>query len=461
MPRIIYSYIFFLLLPFIMCKYVFRSFKNPDYKKHLKERFSLGLPKFNQAVRPIHIHLVSVGEANAAQTLINKLAVTYPKSPILITVTTPTGRARAKSLFSELPLVNIRYLPFDIPLLMERFLSKVSPQVSIMLETELWPYFLLFAKRKSIPVVLVNARLSKKSLKRYLKLPKTTKEMITTLDLVLAQYKSDKKRLIRLGCDEQKIKAIGNIKFDLTLPTDQINSAANIKNSQNRPIWIAASTHDKEEKLILDIHKQLLRTQPNLLLILVPRHKERFVEVASLACEHFKIQHRSTLSDNYSANVIEHNSLNNKSEHFATIHSQTQVLIGDTIGEMFWYLTLADICFIGGSLVETGGHNPIEPAAVGLPIITGPYTFNFKTVFNQCQKKKFCIQVDSQKELLSTMQMLFNNPTKRAEMAKKAKKFVSQNQGVTDKMIAQLTPLIAKEHNHESRPTVTKTLIIN
>ncbi|MDO6719342.1 3-deoxy-D-manno-octulosonic acid transferase [Psychrosphaera sp. 1_MG-2023] len=444
-----------------MCKYAFRSFKNPDYKKHLKERFCFGFPQFGQNVRPIHIHLVSVGEANASQILICKLAITYPEKPILITVTTPTGRSRATSLFSSLPQVTIRYLPFDIPVLMERFLSKVSPQISIMLETELWPYFLLFAKRKGIPVVLVNARLSKKSLKGYLKLPKTTKEMITTLDLVLAQYKPDKKRLIRLGCNEQKIKAIGNIKFDLSLPTEQIADAEKIKKGLARPIWVAASTHDKEEKIIFATHKQLLKTQPNLLLIVVPRHKERFKEVALLASEQFAIQHRSTLSGVNSEVVRSQNSLNVKNEHFVPIHSQTQVLIGDTIGEMFWYLTLADICFIGGSLVKTGGHNPIEPAAVGLPIITGPYTFNFKTVFKQCQKKKFCIQLDSQKELLSTMQMLFNDPIKRAGMAKKAKRFVSQNQGVTDQMIAELTPLIAKEHNHESRPTVTKTLITN
>lgn len=448
MPRIFYAICYFSFLPFLLLKYYFRSLKNVEYRRHLLERLSFKLPDF-QPQNPVHIHLVSVGEANAAQTLIENIAVKFSDVPILITVTTPTGRARVQKLFGHLNQVQICYLPFDIALLMERFLRFVQPRLSIILETELWPYFLLYAKRKKIPVVLINARLSKKSLKGYLKLSRTAKEMVTTLDRILAQYPSDKKRLIRLGCEPDKIQAIGNIKFDLNLPQEQIKAGQQVKSRTKRPIWIAASTHKSEEQHILAIHKSLLSMFPNLLLILVPRHQERFDEVATLAANQFQIQHRSTLAKFCQQTDIPTSLWD--SPLFVAIHPETQVLIGDTIGEMFWYLSLADICFIGGSFVKAGGHNPIEPAAMGLPILTGPYTFNFKTVFKRCQKKQFCRQLNTPEELLVELKMLFNKPELRAQMATKAKDFVLQNQGVADKMLIEIAPYITKELTYDQQ----------
>lgn len=412
MIRLLYAFLFVFFLPLVLLKYVIRSRKNPDYLHHLEERLAVKLPKFGTK-NTVHIHLVSVGEANAASTLINRLVQHYPSHQFLLTVTTPTGRRRVKDLFSQYEQVTIRYLPFDVSVFMERFLRVVKPKVSIILETEMWPYFLLYAKRKNVPVVLVNARLSKKSLKGYLRMPKTSRDMFTSLNLILAQYRGDAKRLIKLGCESEKVKTLGNIKFDLELPDDDIRKGRQLKSAINRPIWIAASTHDGEEEQILAVHKQVLQTQPNTLLILVPRHKERFEDVTQLCQTQFQTVTRSS----------------NQS-----ITPNTQVMVGDTIGEMFFYLALADLTFIGGSLIERGGHNPIEPASLGLPIITGPHVFNFKAVFKQCIEKKFCLMVNNEDQLFEKVSKLFDDKSQRAFMAKKGQKFVEQNKGVVEKV---------------------------
>lgn len=433
MLRFVYATIFVSFLPFLLLKYLLRSRKNPNYRYNLNERLALKLPKFSTEKR-IHIHLVSVGEANAASTLLNSLLAKYPTHEYLITVTTPSGRNRVEILFGALPNVHIRYLPFDIAICMERFVREVKPQLSIILETELWPYFLLFAKRYRVPVALVNARLSKKSLKGYRRMPRTSREMLTSLDIILAQYRPDQKRLIKLGCHPDKIATIGNIKFDIQVPTAQIEQGRFDKTQLKRPVWLAASTHEGEEVQILTVHKKLLKKSPNTLLIIVPRHQERFEDVSELVSKEFTSQKRS---DNQQ--IVE----------------QTQVFIGDTIGEMYYYLSMTDISFIGGSLIKCGGHNPIEPASMGLPIISGKEVYNFKTLFRSCVENQFCTLVDSKKQLLHTLELLFNDPQLRSKMAKKAQKFVKANQGSTEKMLAQLSPYLENQQNNDPIPNKT------
>jgi len=374
------------------------------------------------------MHLVSVGEANAASTLLFSLMEKYVNHHFVITVTTPTGRARVKQLFAMHPNVTICYLPFDTYLMMRSFLKRVNPVISLILETEMWPYFLLNAQQQNIPVVLVNARLSKKSLKGYLKVDKISKEMFTSLDLILAQYKSDKKRLVRLGCQPERIKKIGNIKFDLTIPFEQVKIGKRLKSKLERPVWIAASTHKGEEEQILACHKIIQSQFSNALLILVPRHKERFKDVESLLENQFDYQKYSIIKD--------------KKE---TISATSSILLGDTLGDMFTYLTLADISFIGGSLVKKGGHNPIEPSSIGLPIITGPHTFNFSRVFKICFEKGFCTKVDDVDALSTRLIALFKNDQQRHELKKIALAFVDENKGATRKVLNALSPYFRHE----------------
>ena len=416
----LYSVLITLLLPLAMLKFLRRSIKNPAYRHNLLERVSLKLKKVGSQPL-IHIHLVSVGEANGASFLIQQLIKANPTQHFLISVTTPTGRQRVTDLFSKHSNTTICYLPLDLNLFMRRFWHHYQPKVSIILETEIWPNFLHQAKKLHIPCVLVNARMSDKSCKGYLRFPQTINQLINHFDLILAQYQADQQRFIKMGVSKDKIHAIGNLKFDIQLPQVQITQAQKHKEICKRPIWIAASTHEGEDEQLLTAHQKLLETLPTALLIIVPRHPERFNSVYELSRKQFSCQRRTEVD-------------------FPDL--STEVFIGDTLGEMFYYLALSDTAFVGGSLIPNGGHNPIEPAALGLPIISGSHIFNFSVVFNQCIDKEFCFLKDEPDEIAETLLMLFKDKTLREAISERAKSFVSINQGTTARTIEQLSTFI-------------------
>ena len=401
-------------------KFLIRSRKNKAYRQHLFERFGSRLPKVKKG-RVIHIHVVSVGESNAAAILIHRLMAEYPHLDMLITVTTPTGRGVLLNQFSHYQRVSICYLPIDLPLFVSRFLKHAQPKLSIMFETELWPNFLHYAKLFNVPVSLVNGRLSVKSLRGYLRIPRLSREMSQSLSLVLAQYKADKKRLVRMGCHYSKSCAIGNLKFDIAISQQQLEEGKKLQSQLQRPTWVAVSTHSGEEELLLETHKTLLSHIPNALLVLVPRHKERFGEVLDYTESAAQTQSRT------SGEIIQ---------------PDTQVYIGDTLGEMFVYLSMSHLAFVGGSFVENGGHNPIEPAAVGVPVLSGPSDFNFKAVYKESVQKGFCIQINSVDELKNELIRLFEDEEQRTKMSEVAKTMVSQNRGVVDRVMTKLQPYL-------------------
>lgn len=435
MPRIIYSFLYFLLLPFILLNYLLRSFRDPNYRSHSLERLSFNLPSFGDS-RPIHFHLVSVGEANAAADLVKRISEEFDKQKILISVTTPTGRMRCFELFSSQPNIEICYLPFDIPIFTTRFFNSVQPCCSVLMETEVWPNFMHVAEQKKVPVALMNARMSKSSFRGYMRFRGISNSMFRSLSLVLAQYSADMKRLIKLGCKANICHTIGNVKFDSKIPPAILEYGIKIKNEIGRPTWIAISTHEGEEKAAIDAHKIILERIPNALLVLVPRHQERFSKVRELL-ERQKVKYA-------------------KRSEGTMISASTQVFLGNSMGEMFLYIGLADCAFVGGSLVKIGGHNPIEPATNALPVITGPHIFNFSSIYKQSYEQGFCSYVSNSDELASTILELLTNPTLLEARGLKAKRFVEKNEGSLEACVTHMTSFISEHVQRVKQQTCDK-----
>ncbi|MEX2130577.1 MAG: lipid IV(A) 3-deoxy-D-manno-octulosonic acid transferase, partial [Pseudohongiellaceae bacterium] len=340
MSRLLYSLLLYLGLPLIVLRLLYRSIKAPAYLKRWHERFGFVAPPsgFDQRTWCIWIHAVSVGESLAAVPLVKHLQKTRPLHPILITTMTPTGSARVIDLFGE--KVSHVYLPYDLPGAVSRFLKRFNPQVLLVMETELWPNLLHHCHRNNVKVLLANARLSEKSARGYRRLGSLTRTMLQQIDLIAAQSNADAQRLISLGAPESRVKVTGSLKFDMEIPALQTRDLPSVFQticSGDRAVWIAASTREGEEEKVLRAFRHCLDQQPELLLVLVPRHPERFNEVARLCISAgYKTVRRSTNHE---------------------IGQDTQIFLGDSMGEMWFYFALADIAFIGGSLVNTGCHN--------------------------------------------------------------------------------------------------------
>ncbi|MBK1641481.1 3-deoxy-D-manno-octulosonic acid transferase [Chromatium okenii] len=352
--RQLYSLLLWLALPLILTRLLWRSRRQVAYRQRLGERLS-----WTPAPRAdLWCHAVSVGEVQAAAPLLAHLLAVNPDLRILVTTTTPTGAARVLALFGEQVLH--RYLPFDLPQLMQRFVAQVQPQRVLVLETEIWPNLLAVCAEREVPVLLINARLSARSARGYARLGSFTSATLAQFHLIAAQTAADAERFIALGADPARVAVMGNLKFDQCVPADLPAQAATLRamwGGAERPVWVAASTHEGEETVIVAAH-QLLRAQvPTALLVLVPRHPERFERVATLvAQQNMPLVRRSTREE---------------------VATTTAVLLGDSMGEVPLFLAASDVAFIGGSLVAVGGHNPLEAAAVAVPVLVGPHTFNF------------------------------------------------------------------------------------
>lgn len=412
--RYLYSSIFYLILPFIFLRLLWKARKNPAYLNNLHER--LGIIKKPIAKNGIWIHAVSMGEAIASVPLIKILKQRYPDLPIIVTNETPTGAERIQTLAGD--LVTQVYVPYDVPFAIKKFLHTVQPKLLVLMETEMWPNMLHYCKQRHIPVLLANARLSERSTAGYKRLGRFTQNLVQCLTLVAAQTQTDADHFVVLGLPADRIQVTGSIKFDLEIPIDLFEKAKILREQwgNNRLIWIAASTHEGEEELILKTFAAAKKTIPQLLLVSVPRHPERFKPVAEI----YRRQ-------NYHVVL--------RSENKACAQ-ETDIFVGDTTGELLLFYAASDIVFIGGSLVEKGGQNPLEPAAIGLPILTGSHTFNFKLITQQLKNIGAEIQVATADELTSHIIELLRNEKKRREMGEKAKQFVLQNRGALDKQLA-------------------------
>jgi len=401
--RYIYNILFYLLIPFILLRLLWRSLKSPGYRKRWNERFGFfAIPKNYQ--HGIIIHAASVGETIAAVPLIRQIQKTYPDLPITITNMTVTGSHQVKKSFQD--SVFHVYVPYDLPDVVQRFFNKTKPKMLIIMETELWPNLLYYARVKQIPILLANARLSKKSARGYAKIKNFTARMLQNITQIAAQSQPDADRFIKLGMPQDRIDITGNIKFDLDL-SPSIEEAGKSLRQQlgaNRLVWIAASTHEGEEEIILNAFKQIKNKISDALLILVPRHPERFAPVATLCKKQgYKIILRSS---NESCNAT------------------TDIFLGDTMGELMKFYAAADVAFVGGSFVSIGGHNFLEPAILTLPIISGPHVFNFTDIARLLTEKHALTLVKNAAELAEQIITFFDDPTLRQEFGANAKSVV-------------------------------------
>ena len=418
MARFIYTFVVLALLPWAVLHLLWRARKQPEYLQHWGERFGRFAAVNDQPPpRPtIWLHAVSVGETRAAQPVVAALRERYPGHRILFTHMTPTGRATSEALFGA--SVERIYLPYDTPWAMRRFLRHYRPQFGLIMETELWPNLIAACRQARVPLGLVNARLSERSAKRYAAFPALTREALQSLVAIGAQTADDAARLAALGA--QDVTVTGNIKFDIAAPPEQLELALELRAGwSGRPVWLAASTREGEETLILDAWQRVMRSGIPLrdgvgdaaLLVIVPRHPQRFDEVARLAAEHgFAVQRRS--------------------EH-AAVAATTQVLIGDSMGEMFAFYASADIAFIGGSLLDFGSQNLIEAAACGTPILLGPSTRNFAEAAREAIACSAALAIRDADDLVSQVNSLLANAAGRREMGAAGRAFAERHRGAT------------------------------
>ncbi|WP_460123344.1 lipid IV(A) 3-deoxy-D-manno-octulosonic acid transferase [Pseudomonas sp. H3_G09] len=423
MNRTLYTALFYLGLPLVAIRLWLRARKAPAYARRIGERFTYGMP----ALQPggIWVHAVSVGESIAAAPMIRALLERYPALPITVTCMTPTGSERIQALFANEPRIQHCYLPYDLPCAAARFLDRVQPRLAVIMETELWPNHIHQCAKRGIPVALANGRLSQRSAKGYGRFSKLTAPMLAEMSLLAVQTEAEAQRFRDLGARAETVDVTGSIKFDLTIDPQLLQRATELRSqwqAQDRPVWIAASTHEGEDEVVLDAHRRLLGRHPDALLILVPRHPERFNSVFDLCQrEGFATVRRST---------------------GANVDAQTSVLLGDTMGELLFLYALADSAFVGGSLVPNGGHNLLEPAALAKPVLSGPHLFNFLDIAAQLREAGALAEVDDAEGLAVEVQRLFELPRDAQRMAEAGLAVMRRNQGALQRLLDSLGRLI-------------------
>lgn len=415
LPRLyfaLYNIILTAFIPVILLRLVMKCCKNPMYVTRLSERFGIFKTKLPQDT--ILLHSVSVGETVAAAPIIRELIARNPHTRILVTTTTPTGSQRLLSMFGD--KVAHVFLPYDLPFVMYGFIKKVKPKLCIIMETELWPNLINSCFKQKAPIILANARLSNKSMQGYAKIKPLTKFMLDRIDCIASQAVQDADRFYKLGASKNSIAVMGNIKFDLPAIIEDFEKGQELKTEfNNRPVLIAASTHEKEEQLVLQAYNRVLRSFPNALLILVPRHPERFIDVEKL---------------------IQRNGLSFvKRSSRLPVTNNEQVLLGDTMGELNILYCAADVAFVGGSLVNIGGHNVLEPANARLPIIVGPHMHNFADITDKMQNSNALVRVGNFSELASAVMRLFSSSSQRSELGESAFSVLQQNKGAKENIM--------------------------
>lgn len=427
--RFLYTLIFYLLLPFILLRLLWRAFAAPAYARRWAERFGF-FPALETSKKVVWLHTVSVGEFLAALPMIRRL-MADEQLQLVITTTTPTGSERVKATLGD--KVFHVYAPYDVPDVLRRFLNRIKPSVYLIMETELWPNTLAACAQRQIPAMLVNGRLSEKSARGYRRFSGLTAPMLNNLRLALIQNAVDASRFVQLGLAESKVRVTGNIKFDLAL-TDEVRTRAIALKKQlladhERVIWIAASTHQGEDEIILDVFanareaitREAMGNRQQLMLVLVPRHPERFERVGQLCDSRgFKTLRRS------------------RNE----IAPDMDILLGDTMGELMLLFGASDIAFMGGSLVPNGGHNFIEPAAWGLPLLSGAHLFNFAEVSDLLKSADALDIAHTADELTSLLTRLVNDAELRKRKGENALRVALENRGALDKTLTHIESVI-------------------
>jgi 3-deoxy-D-manno-octulosonic-acid transferase len=419
-----YSALIVVITPLLLLYLLLRSHKDPAYRQRFAERFALKLPEA-QVKDGIVLHTVSVGEFNAAKPLIKQLLQQYPHLPFTITCTTPTASVAIEKFQADQQQLGKKvvhcYLPFDYPILMRHWLKYMQPQLLLILETELWPNLLANCKALAIPTLVVNARLSARSARGYRRFSLFTQPMLQQICQILTQDKNSARRFSVLGA--QRVQVAGNVKFELDVAKSSTQLAQSLKPLlQGRIVWVAGSTHAGEDELLIQAYQQLKVQFPQLLLVLVPRHPERFDAVAELLQQQqLKFVRRS---------------LNGLPD------ASTQVWLGDSMGELLSWYQLADFVFIGGSLIERGGHNPLEAMAFGKAVLSGPHVFNFQLVFQLLQQQQAYFKVTTAADLVCTVAELIQQPELAIQTGEKGLKLYQQQQGAVARIMEQVHYLL-------------------
>ncbi len=409
--RLFYTTLLYLFIPLELLRLYLRGRVAPHYRLRWRERFAIALP----AVRPggIWVHTVSVGETLGALPVIRYLLKNNPKIPLIVTTMTPTGSARVRAELGE--QVFHVYAPYDLPDAAGRFLDHVKPAKLLIMETELWPNIIAATSKRKINIILMNARMSEQSANGYKRVHSLVRSMLEKISVIAAQHKDDAKRFIELGAKSSQIIVTGNIKYDLHIKEQLLQQGSEFrKRFSSELLWIAGSTHRGEDEQILAAHRYIRKLYPDAQLILVPRHPERFDEVAIL-CEQkgFRVSRRSLNDD-----------------------TEQDVYLGDTMGELLFLFAVADIAFVGGSLVESGGHNLLEPAALSKPVLTGPHDFNFQDVNRQMLAAKAAVCVENAEQLAQQVILWMQDQDAMQAAGEQGLSVVKKNQGALNKLLA-------------------------
>jgi 3-deoxy-D-manno-octulosonic-acid transferase len=408
--RFIYSLLLYLLVPWVLLRLARRGLRNRGYWRRWGERFGF-VPRLQAPL--IWLHAVSVGEVRASAPLVKALSRDYPGNTILITTMTPTGSATVGELFGD--SVAHCYVPYDLPTAVWRFLDRTRPRLALIMETELWPNLFHQCRQRNIPLVLANVRMSEKSARGYRRLKGFTRATLANVSRVAAQTEADAERMHALGATQAEVT--GSIKFEMDVPADLAAASSALRSGfGDRPVWVAASTRDGEEEQVLDAFARLREKFPELLLVLVPRHPERFDGVAKLCQQRgFRVERRSARKN--------------------AVAAETAILLGDTMGELLLFHAAADVSFIGGSLAPLGGQNLLEAAAVGTPVVFGPHMFNFGDISRMALERGAGRQVQNVAELANAIAGYLENPAARRAAGEAGQRMVAENRGALAKTL--------------------------
>ena len=388
---------------------------NPEAFVRWQERLGY-VEAFDEPV--IWVHAVSVGETIAAAPLVKALLRRNPDIPILMTAMTPTGSARARALFGD--RVHYAFSPYDTPGAVRRFVGRVRPRALVIMETELWPNMIALSRQREVPIFLINARLSSRSARGYERVASLVRPLLRSISWIAAQAEEDAGRFLRIGATPESVSVTGSIKFDVEVSDEVRAESSGLRAAlgADRPVWIAASTHDGEDRQILEAHQQILEHFPNALLMIVPRHPERFDDVARLIdAMGLSLVRRSQSGSDGGGKV------------------GSEVYLGDTMGELLMLYGASDVAFVGGSLIERGGHNPLEPAAWGIPVVSGPHIFNFETIYDRLDSGQGLFITDSAESLAQCVVHLFSDKSSAQKAGHNALAVVNANRGALEKVV--------------------------
>lgn len=410
MLQFIYSQLIRLALPFILLRLWWQGRQAPELRINWRQRLGF-VPRASGIV--VWVHAVSVGETIAAAPMIRRLLARNPDITILMTAMTDTGLAQAMKMFGD--QVQYAYAPYDTPGAIRRFLNRANPKILVIMETEIWPNMIRQSRSRRVPVFLINARLSERSARGYERVKSLVAPIMRSISWVAAQAEKDAERFRRIGVASSKVAVTGSVKFDVDIPEDVREASRQFRASlAGRPVWIAGSTHEGEDTQLLAAHRQLLEAYPNALLIIVPRHPERFEAVAEQTIRQgFSLVRRS------------------QGDELA----EAEVYLGDTMGELMMLYGASDAAFVGGSLIERGGHNPLEPAGWGIPVISGPNVFNFETIYQRLLDDRGVVIVGGSDELFQHLSTLFSDDDERRASGQRALLVVNKNRGALDMVV--------------------------